>query len=501
MNTWNSLVKHALLGTGNGFKPPAAPDTLQAALTSISNDDQDMALLSTAALIGVAYLAGRIPDKLNEFGEASPLETQQYISDEASVFLKRILDGEYQDVLPEFLSIVSALGYIVPPETLPALLGLGRNKLRRSVLPVIGERGRWLARYNPSWTYALGREDESDVWENGTRSERIDLLERLRGYDPEQALELIKSTWEVDPYEERAAFVTTLSIGLSLKDEPFLETCLDNSRKEVRDAALDLLIRLPESRHSARMTARLLPLLEYKSSILKGATIHVTLPEQVDAGAKRDGVTGLSISKRMGKQANQLAQMISLTPPSFWTQKWKQTPEKILQAALKSEWKEALISGWYLGAVRSQDRGWAAAIAEMMVKQSVVPAITVEMDFKDLALLIPVETFEELAKNSVINTIKDLNDNHPILGLLEAYDIPWSEALSRTILSSIQRQAANHHWRLMRALPAFALRVPVSLTETYIKGWPNDSKSWEPWIDQFCAVLRFRRDMTATLRR
>ena len=501
MNTWNSLVKNALLGTGNGFTPPAAPDTLQETLASIPNDDRDVALLSTAALIGVAYLAGRIPDKLNEFGEASPLEAQQYISDEASVFLKRILDGEYQDVLPEFLSITSSLGRIVPPETLPALLGLGRNKLRRSVLPVIGERGKWLARHNPSWTYALGREDESDVWENGTRSERVDLLERVREYNAKHALELIQSTWEVDPYEERAAFVATLRNSLSLEDEPFLETCLDDPRKEVRDSALDLLIRLPESRHSARMAARLLPLLVYKSSILKGATIQVTLPQQVDASAKRDGVTASAISKKMGKQANLLAQMISLIPPSFWSQKWNQTPEKLLQAALKSEWKEALISGWYLGVVRSKDPEWAAAIAEMIVKQSGVQAITVEMDFRDLARLIPVERFEELAKNSILNTIKDLNDNHPIFMLLEAYDMPWSEALSRTILSSIQRQAGNPHWRLMRALPAFALRVPVSLTETYITGWPNDSKSWGTWIDQFCAVLRFRRDMTDALRR
>jgi hypothetical protein len=121
----------------------------------------------------------------------------------------------------------------------------------------------------------LGRQDEKDIWENGTRSERVDFLERLRAHDAKHALELIQSTWDADSYEDRAAFVPTLRIGMSLADEPFLEACLDDSRKEVRDAALDLLILLPESEHSARMTARLLPLLEYKSSLLKGATIQV----------------------------------------------------------------------------------------------------------------------------------------------------------------------------------------------------------------------------------
>ena len=501
MDTWISLVKNALLGTDHGLAFPVVPDSLQEILTAIPNSDKDTVLLSAAALIGVSYLAGRIPDKVEEPNEASPVETHQYISDEASVFLKRILDGEHQDVLPEFLSITASLGRIVPPETLPSLLGLGKNKLRRLVLSVIGQRGRWLARYNPSWAYAVGREDEQDIWENGTRSERVDFLERLRDHDAKHALELIQSTWDSDSYEERAAFVSTLKIGVSLADEPFLESCLDDSRKEVRDAALELLIRLPESGHSARMTARLLPLLEYKSSLLKGATIQVTLPEQLDASAKRDGISGATISRKMGKQASLLAQMISLTHPSVWSRTWNQTPEKLIQAALKSEWKEALIMGWYLATERSRDLKWAAAIAETTVKQLGGQAITAEMDLRSLAVLIPIETFESLAKSSIIKTIRDLNDDHPILALLEAYDVPWSETLAQTVLSSIQRQAVNNHWRLMRALPGFGIRIPVSLTETFLKGWPNDSKSWGTWIDQFCSVLRFRRDMTDALRR
>src|SRR5262245_58219046 len=112
MDTWSSLVKNALLGTSNRFTSPAVNDPLQTILTSMPKDDRDGALLSTAALIGVAYLAGRIPHTLDPSIEASPVETQQYISDEASVFLKRILDGEHQDVLPEFLSIAASLSHI-----------------------------------------------------------------------------------------------------------------------------------------------------------------------------------------------------------------------------------------------------------------------------------------------------------------------------------------------------------------------------------------------------
>ncbi|HEU0291853.1 MAG TPA: DUF5691 domain-containing protein [Anaerolineales bacterium] len=501
MDAWKSLVKTALLGTGNGFTPPVVSGLLQDTLNLIPRDDQDTAFFSTAALIGLASLAGTIPNKLEETGAASPAESLNMISGEASVFLKRILGGEHEQVLPEFLVLTASQNRIVPPETLPALLGLGKHKLRKLVLPVTGERGKWLASQNLAWSYALGREDADDVWETGTRMERVQLLERLRDYHAKRAIELIQSTWAQDPHEERAAFVAALSNGLNMDDEPFLESCLDDSRKEVREAALDLLIRLPESRHSKRMIARLEPFAEYKSPMLGKDSLRVSLPEGVDAAAKRDGISGATLHKKLGKQANVLVQMIALAPPSVWSQKWKQAPERILQAALRSEWKDALILGWSLAAERSRDSDWAAAIADVVVKQTDGREIAREIDLRGLIKLIPVEKLEALAKASIVKTIKELDDAHPMLGLLEAYEVQWSEPLARTVMASMQRQAGKGHWRLMRTLPSFGLRIPVSLTETFLKGWPDDSKGWETWLDQFCAVLRFRRDMTDALRR
>lgn len=499
MDAWNSLVKTALLGTGNGFTPPAAPEVLQDTLQLLPQDDA--ALFSTAALIGIAQIAGTVPNRVDETDNASPIESAQTISDEAALFLKRILGGEHEQVLPEFLSLTSSHKRIVPPETLPALLGLGKHKLRKLVLPVIGERGKWLAGQNPAWSYALGREDADDIWETGTRLERIGLLERLRDHDPKHAVELIQSTWGQDPHEERAAFVETLSNGLSIADEPFLETCLDDSRKEVREAALNLLVRLPESGHARRMSARLAPLMEYKSQMFGAHSIRVTLLEQAEAEAKRDGISGATLHKKLGKQANLLAQMISLTPPSLWNQRWKQSPERILQAALKSEWTDALMVGWFLATERSGDSEWAGAIADFVVKQNNGWEIFAEMDLRRIINLVPMEKFEALAKVSIVKTIKDLGDSHPMLLLLEAYDTSWNEPLARTVLAGMQRQAGKNHWRLMRALPAFGLRVPVALADTFINNWPEDLKGWETWIDQFCAVLRFRRDMTDALRR
>lgn len=497
MSAWNLLVKTALLGTGNGFTVPPAPESVQGALELLPQKDAEEVLFSTAALIGLASLAGITPPKLEVNDPGSPAESQRMISEEAAPFLKRILAGEYPEVLPEFLALTASKKCRVPPETLPALLGLGKHKLRKLVLPVIGERGKWLAGQNPAWAYALGREDEAEVWETGARLERVQYLERLRERDPKHAVELVQSTWAQDPPEERAAWIAALANGLSMDDEPFLESCLDDPRKEVRESALDLLIRLPQSRHAGRMAARLEPFLEYKSQILGGDSLHVDLPEKVGAGAKRDGVSGAALLKGLGKKANLLAQMISLLPPSVWSQKWKQPPERILRAALKSEWKNTLLLGWMFATERSQDSDWASALAEILVKGS--DGAIVDWDLRGIANLIPMEKMEALAKNSLVKALKEIGDVHRILVLLEAYEVPWSEALARTVMTSVQRQAGHSHWRLMQNLPAFGLRIPVSLADTFIQGWHDDAKGWGTWIDKFCAVLRFRRDMTDAL--
>jgi hypothetical protein len=501
MDAWKSLVKTALLGTGNGFTPPAAHGSLQDALNTIPQEDGDIALFATAALIGISSIAGTIPHKHNTNDSVNQAESLPLISEEASVFLKRILGGEHEEVLPEFLALTAAHKCIVPPETLPSLLGLGKHKLRKLVLPVIGERGKWLASQNPAWSYALGREIADESWDTGTRYERVQMLERLREGDPKGAIELIQSSWDQDPPDERAAFIAALSNGLNMEDEPFLESCLDDSRKEVREAALNLLIRLPESKHAQRMAKRLESFIEYKTQILGKDSLLVALPKQVDEEAKRDGISGATLHRKLGKQANLLAQMISLTPPSLWNQKWKQSPEKILQAALKSEWKDTLILGWILATERSGDSVWAAAIANAIVKQAMDRTIAVEMDLRSIVKLIPMEKFKALAKASIVRTLNELNDTHPIFALLEAYEAPWSEQLARTVMASVQRQSGQNHWRLMRALPSFGLRVPVSLTEIFTDNWPKDAKGWETWIDQFCAVLRFRHDMTEAFRR
>jgi hypothetical protein len=482
-----------MLGTGSGFTPPALE---QLPLP----DDPAAALLVSAAVLGIADLGGWMPLRLEHQLMACPLETRPALPGHAVALLKRILNGEFEAALPEFLRLAALSGCVAPPETLPALLGLGKNELKALVLPILGERGRWLAGFNPSWSYALAPLHESD-WQTGGLTARLALLERLRLSAPEKARELLMSTWQQDPPEARALFVNTFTVGLSMQDEPFLDGCLDDKRKEVRDAALSLLVCLPESRLVTRALTRLEAFIHLKSKFLAGDVLEVSLPENLDASAKRDGIGSAALRKGLGEKANVLAHTLALVPPSIWSSTWKRLPEKLLQAALASEWQEALLSGWLLATVRSADPDWAVALAEAALKQPEMRKILSGDDLDRLARHIPPEKLDALAQAALTPMLNELNDKHPLLDLLAAYPLPWSAKLARTVMGSLRRQVGGSHWRLMRMLPLFALRIPASMADEFAAGWPSLEKmhGWETWIDQFNALMRFRKEMLAAI--
>ena len=86
-----------------------------------------------------------------------------------------------------------------------------------------------------------------------------------------------------------------------------------------------------------------------------------------------------------------------------------------------------------------------------------------------------------------------------ILELLEAYPYPWSLKLARTVIGSLKRQeVTSTRWRLAQDLPKFGLRMPPEFTEDLVSGWPK-RPGWDPWINKFTAVMRFRKEIMEAL--
>jgi len=457
-----------------------------------SNDDL---LLVSAIRAGITELGGLVPATFEGATNGCGAESRPQMPEQAAGLLERLIAGEFDGLLPEFLQLSAERGYIVPPETLPALLGLGKNDLRKLVIPVIGERGRWLAAHNPAWAYALGR-DPLEAWENGLRAERVAALEQVRASEPGKARAWVQASWEQDSPEDRAAFLGTFSTNLGMDDEPWLEACLDDKRKEVREAARGFLIRLEDSRFVRRMWARVRPLIQLKSKFLGGDALEVSLPEGLDAAAKRDGLGGSLLRKKMGEKANLLAQMLTFIPPALWSREFNRPPEKLVGLALRSEWKEPLLLGWQLAAVGAWDAAWAEAIAPLWATQAEARGLLELDELADLVRLMHVEKVEALVTASIKPLIGELDDRSLLISFLQKYTRPWTTKMARAVVQSAQRQSSDFRHNLPQALPGFALWMPPEMAGEFSQGWAVEPKGyWRAKVDEFLIVLRFRNEM------
>ena len=91
----------------------------------------------------------------------------------ADLLLARLLQGEAKPVLlREWLRALKRYEGYLPPPFLPAFLALATRQaeLQADVLPVLGERGRWLSRFDPAWRWASAATSPDErlaLWETG----------------------------------------------------------------------------------------------------------------------------------------------------------------------------------------------------------------------------------------------------------------------------------------------------------------------------------------------
>ncbi len=292
---WAHLRAAALVGTARREVPPL-PALGIAARDGATREE---ALLDAAALGDAVRRAGRLPERAPEPDDPAPEETLAVAPSPAVQILELLaaqgpVGGASRGVLTvHWFDTAAAAGRVVPPHLLPQVLDLATTSaVRRAARAVLGERGRWLAARNPEWSW---------VAEDGPAeqaADRVSAVAELRRTDPDAGRALVEQTWDTDGAQHRAAALAALVIGLDGADEPFLERCLDDRARSVREAACRLLDRLPGSGRAARMADRLRPLLTVHGTLRKH--LEVGLPDDPDAAGIRDGLVdpGPGFSKR-----------------------------------------------------------------------------------------------------------------------------------------------------------------------------------------------------------
>ena len=503
MQTWDDILATAVVGTEQReLRLPAHEDDLGRVLAQISNTDREVHLLSAASVVGLYRNAGIAPPADSQsLPEACDRDEMSRANRASSQHLALMLDGEFREVFPEWLTAMVNAHKRVPEEHLPALLDEGRDapSLRSWIVAVLGRRGEWLAAQNPDWSYAI-RRDEKDVWETGDRAERLVLLDHLRTTDPNAARELLATTWSQESAKDRVSYLAKFATGLNSSDEPFLNEALHDRSVEVRRAARSLLARLP-SEFLRRLKELATQVLSFKKPLIGKARIEVALPEDPIEWLKANDIEidspPRTAAQSVGPKGWALKEMISLIPTAHWVELWQKSPIEIIRAADESEWRESFVEGFVAANQLNVDADWIEALISYTSTDPKHTPLT------QLAVYLPAARHEALILKSLKSESVGLSDNHLAFNSLFVHRSAWSDQLSRAVVKSVKKRINQGKdnivdWQTKSLLKQFAQYVSPALYDELAIGWPTESESWPNWaksVDAFQTLLAFRRDM------
>jgi Family of unknown function (DUF5691) len=290
------LVETALLGTERrAFETAALPADLR--LTEVGLPPE-RALLRTAALADTYLRAGTEPLTLALPDlPACPPETRPYAPKEAVRLLTELLNDDHPNrrLLGLWTQKCRERGWVVPPGQLPALLQTGKDlpdeSSQTALREIVGERGRWLAQFNPDWAYVLPT-DDANTLETGVPVAQHRAFVRLRRSNPDAARNWLTGIWPDESAKDRVGWVSRLNVGLSIADEPLLVQALAEvravkQRKAIHETLQNeltmSLLSLPDSALFVQTQQQLATYVRQKRTLLLQTVRTIELPQKTDA--------------------------------------------------------------------------------------------------------------------------------------------------------------------------------------------------------------------------
>ena len=297
-----------------------------------------------------------------------------------------------------------------------------------------------------------------------------------------------------------------MSIGLSDSDEPFLEECLDFSRKGIRENAAKLLSALPNSQLQKRIFEQL------KVAVTIGTENGVekpliVLPAPKDKVLIRDGINPKKKWKKGGETTGMLYQMIAIVPPPRWEKYLQKTPATILRFFTKSEWSMMFIEGVAAAAALHDSEDWKEAILRFWLDNFANRHWT-QLDISPILDTLPNAVFNEVIFQK-LKAIKFLPDEHsPLIQLLQRENYVWEDRLTNMVMTQLKewiKNNASYSWsgfQYRKMLKQAAYTIDPKMDKKLSKFWLGEAYAWAGWekdLQQFLTVLSFRREMLEEL--
>ena len=486
-----SWLAAALVGPAHDGLPPVAwPPALAGLAAALGELPAAEVLLLLAAAVALHDDAGGLPARAAATEWHLPAYRAEGdrppCSPAAARLLRGMLNQQHAELLPELLARLDAAGQRVPDELLPAALDHGARlpRLRPALLPVLGERGRWLGAVNPAWRYAAV---DLDDWASLRAAWAADLPGRaalaqtVRRRDPTAARQLIETTWRTEADAARRELLDALKPGLAMDDEPFLERALDDRDALVRRRAIDLLATLPESRLVRRMTAAAGNVLA-----LTGGEVSPRFPATVGDAMLRDGVVRpAGHAATASERSRLLAQTVGVIPPRHWETRLRATPEEIIRGAAAGKWPRTLIAAFSAATARHCDDRWTAAI---LTQDGITERVG------HLVATLPAE-----AMGPRLAAALAAGDDAAVVVFLRRWPGPWDEASGRALMEFLARQSdqpdTRHSPTLRFLARQFARQCPPSLADEAASRLELDiaNKAWAAGLKLVVTTLAMRR--------
>ncbi len=509
MSHWEQLVRIGIIGTDKGNLPEELVLWMKKQGIDTKQNRSSM-LLDAIAMQASIKKAARLPTvHQGMVAERAEPETASLCSNESVQHLNLILADKYEAALPEFLHLLSKNNKILPPESLPELLGrcMKHPHLWVHIGKRIGKRGAWLLRQHPEWNQ-LTDETDLDAWEVGDKASRIKILESLCRTNPTQVVPLLTKTWAQDTVHHKKAFLNILAKYPDEAYEPFLEELLDDKRKEIRLLAANILGEIPSSRLVERMFQRLVRLIELKSKTFGKSKFKIELPEAIDDALLRDGLNIKTQGLQAGLLAARLSFMLSIVPPQRWEEHFKLKREQLLEIAIRSEWSEVLIQGWILAAAKYQNEAWMSLLLEFWMEHYEKAGWT-KLDIQAIFMGLSDGIFNKIAIKYLAQKNGFIEESEPLMQLLKSGNHLWEDKLMLLFISNIKTwlsaQGSRYWsgWHYKGILNKVAYTCNPNLYDILWRDWSQSQTLWQGWEKQMTElfdVLKFRKEMLESLK-
>ena len=485
------LLKVAVLGTAQGKADEvvATGTPVDALVARVPEVSRERRVLLEAGGLAALRRAAAVRELAPALPATAPRDVSPVAAPALASMLRAMLLGDHAELLPEALAGLGRAGLRLPEELLPLALDRLPAKLRPLLLPVLGERGRWLAAARPGWAWAcvgvsaeaLPR-DADQRWETAGASERLQLLGLARRFAPARARTWIAEGWKDERAEQRLAWVEALEAQLTDADTECLRTALTDRSALVKVAAARLLWKLPKSEVARSVRERADRLLDFRPE--RGELVVELPPEKYEKSWLGEGIVETPPSG-VGRRQWWLAQLLAAVPPNRWTERFSCRPELLVRAAQAGEHAAALLDGWSSAVLRFGAAEWAAPLWDAWLGREAWGRL-VEAPLHALGLL--------LTRDEADARFARLFAVERELRWLEACPVPWPPSVTRAFVSGLP--GATHAWSQLLSTAALALPLSALAEIEIVHRAPTEdyfANQYARALERFEATLELRR--------